>query len=485
MSGLHRRALLIGATTLLAAGCSTPPPPAAGATASGPTATAAPSPAPAGTLPPPIVFVHGNGDTAGLWLTTLWRFESNGWPRERLHAIDLPYPLARDDDTVAQPGRSATAEHLRHLAGEIDAVLRRTGARQVVLVGNSRGGYAIRNYVANWKDGGPGAAKVSHVVLGGTPNHGVWANAGFRPNSEFNGAGPFLTALNNQGAPGVEITPGPRWMTIRSDGNDLYAQPDGRFIGAAGSPTNVTPAGPELRGAHNVVIPGIDHRETSYGVQAFVETYRFITGQAPRTTAIVAEPGPVELDGKVSGIGLDNNPATGSAATNLPLKGATFELYAVDPATGLRIGPARVRKTLGDDGRWGPVKADPGTHFEFVVSAPGYATTHVYRGPFPRSSDIVHLRAERLADADRGAGSVIVLARPRGYFNLPRDTAVLDGQNPPPGVAAGGIASSGSARLRLPPGPKRAVVARYNDERVVGRSWPASENHLVRLELHH
>ena len=24
---------------------------------------------------PPIVFVHGNGDTAALWTTTLWRFE--------------------------------------------------------------------------------------------------------------------------------------------------------------------------------------------------------------------------------------------------------------------------------------------------------------------------------------------------------------------------------------------------------------------------
>src|SRR6185369_12604850 len=39
---------------------------------------------------PPIVFVHGNGDTAAVWMTTIWRFESNGWPRERLHAIDLP-----------------------------------------------------------------------------------------------------------------------------------------------------------------------------------------------------------------------------------------------------------------------------------------------------------------------------------------------------------------------------------------------------------
>ena len=30
---------------------------------------------------PPIVFVHGNGDTAALWQTTVWRFESKGWPQ--------------------------------------------------------------------------------------------------------------------------------------------------------------------------------------------------------------------------------------------------------------------------------------------------------------------------------------------------------------------------------------------------------------------
>ena len=36
---------------------------------------------PAGEVLPPVVFVHGNGDTAGLWITTQWRFESNGWPR--------------------------------------------------------------------------------------------------------------------------------------------------------------------------------------------------------------------------------------------------------------------------------------------------------------------------------------------------------------------------------------------------------------------
>ena len=69
---------------------------------------------------PPIVFVHGNGDTAALWITTIWRFESNGWPREQLHAIDLPYPLARDDDAKEQPGRSSAAEHMLFLSAEVD-----------------------------------------------------------------------------------------------------------------------------------------------------------------------------------------------------------------------------------------------------------------------------------------------------------------------------------------------------------------------------
>lgn len=61
---------------------------------------------------PPIIFVPGNGDSAALWQTTVWRFESNGWPRERLYAVNMPYPLARDVDNQPQAGRSSTAEHM-------------------------------------------------------------------------------------------------------------------------------------------------------------------------------------------------------------------------------------------------------------------------------------------------------------------------------------------------------------------------------------
>src|SRR5690606_6610643 len=97
------------------------------------------------------------------WQTTIWRFESNGWPRERLFAFDQPMPLARDDDAVAQPGRSSTAESMAFLKAQVRRVMDATGAARVILIGNSRGGNTIRNYVQN----GGGAAHVSHVVLGG------------------------------------------------------------------------------------------------------------------------------------------------------------------------------------------------------------------------------------------------------------------------------------------------------------------------------
>lgn len=426
--------------------------------------------------PPPIVFVHGNGDSAAMWSTTIWRFESNGWPRARLRAIDLPYPLARDADDKPQPGRSSNAEQVKQLAAEVDQVLKTTGARQVVLVGSSRGGVTMRSFIANG-----GAGKVSHAILGGTPNHGVWSNPAVRPTSEFNGASPLLTALNNQGGPGIEITPGPKWMTIRSDANDKYAQADGTWIGAKGTPTNVTAAGPELKGAENVVIAGLDHRETALSPKAFAAMYRFVTGRTPQTTSVVAEP-TVVLDGIVSGMGPGNDPAKGKDPTNLPLAGATVEVYRTDARTGERAGPALHRRVVAADGRWGPFTVDNQSALEFVVAAPGYATTHVYRSPFARSSTVVNLRAERVVDADRDAPAVVGLIRPRGYFGIPRDQVVLDGLNPPAGIPAG-VAGVASAKVRLADATPRTVVGEFNGERIAGLSWPTAGNHVVWLEL--
>ncbi|HSB21878.1 MAG TPA: twin-arginine translocation pathway signal [Burkholderiaceae bacterium] len=424
---------------------------------------------------PPIVFVHGNGDSAALWMTTLWRFESNGWPRDRLVALNLPYPAARDDDTQPQEGRSSTDDQMRALSAEVTRVLMATGASRVVLMGNSRGGNAIRSTIQY----GGGADTVSDAILGGTPSHGVWASPAFRPNSEFNGAGPFLTRLNApKGAAGDEVTPGVRWMTIRSDNNDKFAQPDGAWIGAKGKPTNVTFDGPALKGATNVVLPGRDHREVAYHAEAFAQAYRFITGRDPATTAITPE-ARVVLDGLVTSTGP-------GGPTNLPLAGAVVEVYAVDAASGERRGTPLVKTTVGADGRWGPLVTDAQTPLEFVVSAAGYATNHVYRSPFPRSSNVVHLRPERLAEADRKAGAVVTFVRPRGYFGVPRDRVVLDGK-PAPGIPPG-VAGVASSKLLLGDAG-RTVVGEYASgaisERVVGRSWPAADNHLSTLELHY
>ena len=416
---------------------------------------------------PPVVFVHGNGDTAGIWQTTIWRFESNGWPRERLHAIDMPLPLARDDDTRPQAGRSSSAEHAEYLKAEVARVLQATGAKQVVLVGNSRGGNAIRNYIYN----AGGEPFVSHAVLGGVPNHGIWAAHidGLSDNSEFAGHGAMLTALNRpKNANGDEVTGPVKWLTIRSDRNDKYAQPDGLWIGKRGVPTGITFAGPELKGATNVVIPRVDHRETSFSPAAFEATYRFITGKAP-ARADVAPEDTVRLSGKVSGAG-----------TNIGLAGALLQVFAIDGQTGERLGAAVYEKAIGADGAWGPVAAQKDARYEFVVAAPGYATTHFYRSPFPRSSTVINMRPERVPEADKHAPSLAIMVRPRGYLDPSRDRMAFDGQSRPPGAVLGaGVAAS---RLK-PAGLPRAIVAEFNGERVVGRTWPLAENHVSVLEL--
>lgn len=432
---------------------------------------------------PPIVFVHGNGDSAALWQTTLWRFESNGWPRERLFALQQPYPLARDDDSKEQPGRNSSAEHMAFLKTEVEKVLAQTGATQVVLIGNSRGGYAIRNYIQN----GGGDKVVSHAILGGTPNHGVWAIPGFREGNEFAGTGPFLKALNApKNAAGDEVTGPVKWLTIRSDNNDKYSQPDGEWIGARGMPTNVGYDNPALKGAQNVVLPRVDHRETSFSPEAFEASYLFITGQAPATLTFRSEPY-VVLDGMVSGMGVRSGDNTsGNFTNNLPVPKARVDVYAVHYQTGLRTGAPVHTRAVGADGRWGPFRGLSGVPYEFVVSAPGYAKTHLYRSPFPRGSEVVHLKADRIADADLPAFSIVQLTRPRGYLDPTTHHIRFDDQAPPPGIAIARVAGTATSKINLTKLENRAISAEFHSdevERIVGRTWPAKENHTVSLEI--
>lgn len=418
---------------------------------------------------PPIVFVHGNGDTAALWYPTIWRFESNGWPRDRLFAVDLPYPLARTEDNKPQEGRSSAAENARNLAEEVERVRRLTGADKVVLVGNSRGANAIREYVRTG-----GSRTVSRAILGGGTNHGLWSGD-FLPHSEFNGRSPFQTALNApQGPDGLEVAPGVAFMTLRSDSNDKYAQPDGRWIGQPKMATHIGHDAPALKGAENVVLPGVDHRETSFHPTAFAQTYRFVAGQFPARTDVAME-AQIVLDGRITGF-------RGSNPTNLPLAGASIRIFETSSKTGERLDKVVYEKTVGADGQWGPFQAKPDMQYEFVIRADGYAVTHVYRSPFLRSSNFIHFRPARIADADKGSASVVTMRRPRGYFGLGRDAMSLDGK-PPPGLQPG-VPGISDAKLKLNEPTPRSVAAAFNGERIVARSWPLKDNRLVFAEFH-
>jgi hypothetical protein len=415
---------------------------------------------------PPVLFVHGNGDHAALWITTLWRMESNGVPRDRMLAINFTDPLARTDDAVAQPNRSSTEDQRRELGEAIKELKRRTGASRVALVGNSRGGNAIRFYIKNG-----GGADVSHAVLCGVPNHGIfdWDDA---PGNEFNGRSPFMRGLNEGES---EVTPGTAFLTLRSDGIDKYAQPDGRFVGKPGTPTGVTADGPALKGATNLVLGAVDHRETAFHPRAFREIFKFIAGREPALIAIAPE-AEVRLSGLVTA-----TPA--GVQTNRPVSGASVEVYRVSPDTGERMGgPVHASQTSAD-GRWGPAQADPSWYLEIVLTSAGSAITHFYRSPFPRSSDVVHLRAARaLGPADAGSGPVVLMSRPRGYFGLPRDVVLFDGKEPADVKA--GVPTDSASTLRLAAAEAgRPVTALFNQERIVARAWPASENRIAVAEL--
>ena len=74
------------------------------------------------------------------------------------------------------------------------------------------------------------------------------------------------------------------------------------------------------------------------------------------------------------------------------------------------------------------------------------------------------------------------MSRPRGYFGLPRDVVLFDGKEP--GDVKPGVPTDSVSTLRLPAADAgRAVVAQFNEERIVARGWPVSENRIAVAEL--
>ena len=412
----------------------------------------------------PILFIHGNGDTAALWMPTTWRFESNYYPRARLFALDMRLPAARTVDAVRQAGRSSVEEATAQLAQEVTRVRRVTATERIMLVAHSRAGNLVRHYLRI----NPGQ-KLRAAVLCGAPSHGVIVSDRHLVGSEFNGASPFLRQLNAM--PG-EVPPGVPTFTLASERMDRWAQPDGRFLGLPGVATGIDFTGPALRGATNIVLPGADHLETAYSADAFVELYRIATGELPQTTRIRPEVRP-SLSGKISGY-------EAGVPTNIGAAGARLRIFAVEAGTGRRLGPELYERITSADGGWGPVEADSEVRYEFELALRGYPITHIYRPPFPRSSEHVNLRPYLPAAGDPKAGALVVVTRSRGYFDIGRDKIEIGEQ------AVHGepdVPHENTLRALVADGPQVSMPVVYNGERVAGLTWPLAEGRVTVIEV--
>lgn len=393
---------------------------------------------------PPIVFVHGNGDDATKWVPTIWLFESNGYPAHLLRAVRLTDPSARRDNTKPEAFRSSTTDQASELAAFVTRTLIETQAQKVVLVGSSRGGMTIRNYLKN----GGGAAVTSHAILCGTPNHGVIAMDGGL-DFEFNGKGHFLRQLNE----GSEVVPGVKFLTLRSDTQDKYAQP------------NVGYDSPALAGAENIVLPGLDHREVAFHPLAFGQMYRWLTGRAVTQARVVAEATP-KVSGLVTGFG--NN-----AATNRPLEGARFRVFAVEEATGERAGQALLDLTTDATGAWGPLTVDPKKSYEFVLEKDGKRVSYFMSG-LERSTGLLNFR---MVPAPAGEPGRLIIHRPQGYFSKGRDPLLLNGE--PVAQLTPGVPTADSVTVTVNGGVAKVEL---REEKIVARpAREAGEVHFAEL----
>ena len=140
----------------------------------------------------------------------------------------------------------------------------------------------------------------------------------------------------------------------------------------------------EINGAENFQPEGLDHLQVATSPVTFRYLYRFFNeGEEPRTDRMVPN-GRLTLSGRLL-----------TFAENQFSPGLQLDIYPVDPLTGERLqaDPAATFVS-GEGGVWGPFQAQPGRHYEYVVTDadPFWKPIHYYREPLPRSCNLVYFR---------------------------------------------------------------------------------------------
>lgn len=160
--------------------------------------------------------------------------------------------------------------------------------------------------------------------------------------------------------------------------------------------------------------PGQSHVEVATSAESFAAQYEFLIGEAPKVIDIEPQRAPVVLSGRAVVF-----PA------NTGRSGATLDVWAIDPATGARVGSEPYRTfVLGDDGSFGPLEVETGGHYEYVLSRDDSPVEHhLYLPPYDRSSDLVRLLSSEpggttRANTNVGDGHAAIIAmRMREWYS--------------------------------------------------------------------
>lgn len=170
----------------------------------------------------PLLLIHGYQCNRGFWFWLRPRLEAAGWI---VATVSL------------EPAWTTIDDYVPAIARRMDEVLAATGAAQVILVGHSMGGLALRAYLRRH-----GGDKVARVITLASPHHGARPAAfGLGANARQMRIGsPWLAAL---AAPGAAPIP-PGSVSIYSC-HDNYVVPQR--------------AGATLEGATNIAVGGVAH----------------------------------------------------------------------------------------------------------------------------------------------------------------------------------------------------------------------------------
>ena len=136
-------------------------------------------------------------------------------------------------------------------------------------------------------------------------------------------------------------------------------------------------------GAKHFVVRDQDHVKVCTSTETFEQVYTFFNdGKAPKTLKIEPQD-EIQVAGYVK-----------TSGKNVPIPTAKVAVYEVAAETGKRLKEKPlVTLSVAEDGQWGPFRAKPGQHYEFVVTEPTIERErHFYREPFTRSDRLVYFR---------------------------------------------------------------------------------------------